>query len=66
VTNSLGFLPEVDEIFMLDNGEVVEMGSYDALIEKNDHFAQFVHNFVSGNNKDSDEDDVKKDENKET
>jgi ABC-type transport system involved in cytochrome bd biosynthesis fused ATPase/permease subunit len=37
-------VPEVDEIIMLDEGEILEMGSYDQLIKNNSYFARFIAN----------------------
>ena len=45
VTNSLGFLSETDEIVMLENGIISEMGSYEYLIEKNGTFSKFMSDF---------------------
>ena len=44
VTNSVSFLPQIDCILMLVDGEVVEMGSFDQLKNKNGHFAEFIKN----------------------
>jgi ABC-type multidrug transport system ATPase subunit len=44
VTNSLSFLSEVDHILMIDNGSIVEQGSYEQLISMNSVFAYFVSN----------------------
>ncbi len=50
VTNALSFLPEVNKIIMLDNGAILEMGSYDQLVENNSHFAKFIKNYVQSSN----------------
>nr|CAD7588456.1 unnamed protein product [Timema genevievae] len=42
VTHSITFLPSVDEIVVLKNGEVSEMGSYDQLLERKGAFAEFL------------------------
>ena len=47
VTNSLSFLPEVDEIIMLDNGEILEMGTYDTLIENESYFSKFIEKYYT-------------------
>nr|UOU03336.1 ATP-binding cassette subfamily C1-5 [Brachionus rubens] len=47
VTNSLGFLPQVDEVIVLENGRVVEQGKYDELIAKNGAFASFIKTHVN-------------------
>lgn len=39
------FLPQVDEIIMLENGRVVEMGTYDELMERRGAFHNFVGNY---------------------
>jgi hypothetical protein len=50
---------------MLDNGKIVEMGTYDSLIEKNGHFAHFVENYVTSSNKDEEPDIEEKEKGKE-
>lgn len=63
VTNSLSFLPSVDEIIMLDNGRIAESGTYEQLISNNSHFAKFVENYFTGkNNEEEGEEDVKKEQ----
>jgi ABC-type multidrug transport system fused ATPase/permease subunit len=43
VTNSLSFLPQADEIIMIDNGSIIESGSYDELISrKGSQFVKFI------------------------
>jgi len=42
VTNSLSFLPQVDEVIMLEKGEIVEKGSYEQLKNKQGAFAEFI------------------------
>jgi len=41
-TNSLSFLPQVDEVIMLEKGEIVEKGSYEQLKNKQGAFAEFI------------------------
>ena len=43
VTNSLSFLPQVDEIILLEHGQIVEKGSYEQLKNKN---AAFTHYYL--------------------
>ena len=46
VTNSLSFLPQVDEIIMLENGTVVEIGKYDQLLNKKDgKFSLYINDY---------------------
>lgn len=47
VTNSLSFLPQVDEIVMLENGEIVEKGTYEQLTNDGGVFADFMKNYLS-------------------
>ena len=49
VTNSLNFLPQVDEIIMLDEGFIVETGTYDQLKDKNGTFTEFMKAFLEAN-----------------
>ena len=44
VTNSLTFLPETDMIIMIDDGKIIETGTYNQLIEKNGQFFKFIQN----------------------
>ena len=45
VTNSLSFLPECDEIIMLENGYITAHGKYDNLIKTNEIFIKFISNY---------------------
>lgn len=50
VTNSLCFLPQVDQIIMLDGGTIAEIGTYDELRNKESGtFAEFIRNFLANN-----------------
>ena len=42
VTNSLNYLPSVDKIMMLENGNIVEMGSYEQLKSYDGAFSRFI------------------------
>lgn len=42
VTHGITFLPEVDVIVVLKDGEVTEMGTYKELLEKKGAFAEFL------------------------
>lgn len=56
MTNSLSFLPQVDEVLMLDEGVIKEAGPYSELKQKNGLFSDFIKNFLATNeaNKDND------------
>ena len=48
VTNSLSFLPQVDEIIMIDNGRIAEIGTYEQLLQNRDGlFANFIKLFLA-------------------
>lgn len=49
VTNSLSFLPQVDQIWMLENGVIEEAGSYEELRKKNGLFSEFIKNYLASN-----------------
>jgi ATP-binding cassette subfamily C (CFTR/MRP) protein 1 len=42
VTHGITFLPEVDMIVVLKDGEVTELGTYKQLLEKKGAFAEFL------------------------
>ena len=46
VTNSLSFLPQADEIWMLDEGVIQESGSYEELRNKNGMFANLIKDSI--------------------
>lgn len=45
VTHSICFLPQVDNIMVLVEGRVSEMGSYQYLLSENGTFAEFLRNY---------------------
>ena len=47
VTNSLSFLPQVDKIIMLENGQIIESGNYDALKNSDGFFSKFIENYLA-------------------
>nr|QUF59447.1 ATP-binding cassette transporter Abcc1-1 [Brachionus angularis] len=66
VTNTISFLPEVDQIILIENGSIIESGSYHELInDKNTSFYQFIKNsFISHGSKEiGDGNSIKKDSN---
>ena len=63
VTNSLSFLPQTDEIFMVEDGRIVEIGKYEDLLGKGGEFAEFIKNYLSNNEANSEkENEVNLDE----
>lgn len=55
MTNSLSFLPEVDEIILLEDGSIKAHGHYTTLIQTNDCFKKFISNYFKNNEKDDTE-----------
>ncbi|CAG2109651.1 unnamed protein product [Medioppia subpectinata] len=46
VTNCVSILPNVDQIVVIKNGYVSELGTFDELISKNGYFAEFVTEYL--------------------
>ena len=44
MTNSLSFLPQVDEIVMIENGEIAQIGTYQQLKNRDGLFSYFTKN----------------------
>ena len=45
VTNSLNFLPEMDSIIYIDNGSILEMGTYNELTKTDSLINQFIKRY---------------------
>ncbi len=48
-TNSLCFLKHCDKIVAIKKGKIIEMGTYQELIENNGFFTKFVHENLKKN-----------------
>ncbi|XP_049715652.1 ATP-binding cassette sub-family C member 3 isoform X2 [Elephas maximus indicus] len=48
VTHGISFLPQMDFIIVLADGQVSEAGSYPALLQHNGPFAEFIRNYAPG------------------
>ncbi|KAA8581112.1 hypothetical protein FQN60_002693 [Etheostoma spectabile] len=46
VTHGISFLPQVDNIIVMVDGRVSEMGSYQELLKQNGAFAEFLRNYA--------------------
>lgn len=46
VTHGLSYLPQVDLILVMVDGEVTEMGSYQQLLDKDGSFAEFIRTYA--------------------
>lgn len=42
ITHTTAFLPQTDFIIMLENGSVLESGTFEQLSEKSKHFNEFL------------------------
>jgi ABC-type Fe3+/spermidine/putrescine transport system ATPase subunit len=47
VTHALHFLPQVDFIYVVDEGTIAEQGTYNDLMDRGDAFARFINEFGS-------------------
>ncbi|CAL8268963.1 unnamed protein product, partial [Boreogadus saida] len=47
VTHGLSYLPQVDLILVMVNGEITEMGSYVELMSRDGAFAEFLHTYAN-------------------
>ncbi|CAH1794809.1 unnamed protein product, partial [Owenia fusiformis] len=47
VTHGIGFLPQVDQIIVLEQGQIREMGSYTELLDSGRAFADFLRNYLT-------------------
>ena len=48
VTHGVHWLPQVDEIVVLSQGQISELGSYDQLMQHDGDFAQFLKTYFTG------------------
>ena len=44
VTHSLTYLSQVDEILVMNDGKIIEQGSYEKLINRDGHLAKLMRN----------------------
>lgn len=57
VTHGISFLPQTDFIIVLADGQVSEVGTYPALLQRNGSFANFLHNYAPDNGEEHLEED---------
>lgn len=50
VTHGLSYLPQVDLILVLVEGEITEMGSYQQLMDRDGAFAEFQRTYAAVDN----------------
>uniref|UniRef100_A0A8B9S531 ABC-type glutathione-S-conjugate transporter n=1 Tax=Apteryx owenii TaxID=8824 RepID=A0A8B9S531_APTOW len=51
VTHTINILPQVDNIVVLVDGTISEVGSYQELLQKNGTFAEFLHSHITAEEK---------------
>ena len=47
MTHGIGFLPQCGRVTSMDEGQIVEEGTYDELMENNGSFAEFIHVYTN-------------------
>ena len=57
VTHGVSYLPMVDQIIVMKEGMISEVGSYNELLRKEGAFAEFLTNYASTKSKDIDTED---------
>ena len=57
MTHGVHWLPLVDEIIVLSDGKISEMGSYNQLMDHDGPFAQFLKTYFTQDNDDEEEDE---------
>ncbi len=55
VTHGITYLPKVDQIIVIKQGTVTEVGGFEELVERNGDFSEFIRTYISENTTDSDE-----------
>ena len=57
VTNAVTYLPNADQVVVLKNGVVVELGPYEELISHNREFAEYIAHYLMEQANESGSDD---------
>jgi ABC-type Fe3+/spermidine/putrescine transport system ATPase subunit len=57
VTNSLSVLPYSDQIIVLKEGKISEMGTYRELLARKQHFAELIEQYSSNNKSEVEDED---------
>lgn len=47
VTHAVNYLPQMDTILVMTDGEISEMGSYQELLEQDGAFAEFLRTYAN-------------------
>ena len=54
VTHGITFLPKVDQIVVMHDGHVSEVGTYEELLSRDGTFAEFIRTYLAEDNADDD------------
>ncbi len=57
VTHGVTFLPQVDQIITVKDGEISEMGTYNELLQRNGAFAEFIKLYLDAADDGEDEEE---------
>ncbi|XP_039702279.1 canalicular multispecific organic anion transporter 2-like isoform X2 [Pteropus medius] len=57
VTHGISFLPQTDFVIVLDDGQVSEVGTYSALLQRDGSFADFLRNYAPDEDEEHQEED---------
>ena len=57
VTHGIHWLPLVDEILVVSQGQITESGTYHQLLRRNGDFAQFLKTYFTQDNDNNEEED---------
>ena len=60
VTHGLSFLPQCDQIIVMADGTITEVGTYSELVDNNAAFAEFLRNYAT-TEKEEEETETEKD-----
>lgn len=58
VTHALHFLPQVDYIYVVNEGRIVEFGTYNELMENGSEFSKFVNEFGNNDQEEAQEEEM--------
>ncbi|ORY83038.1 P-loop containing nucleoside triphosphate hydrolase protein [Protomyces lactucae-debilis] len=59
VTHQLHVLPEVDQILVVDHGQIIEQGSYQELLDHGQNFARILQEFGGKREEEAEEQEIK-------
>ena len=57
MTHGISFLPQLDQIFVMVNGRISEVGTYRELLDRKGAFAEFLYTYLETEDKGDEADD---------